>query len=67
MYILNPDSLKNKKSFSKKISDYLENHGVPLLAVDGGKYYYADTDLLKNALENAPLWVKFSMLVLHER
>jgi hypothetical protein len=58
MYVLNPEKIEHKIGFKKNISDYLQSHGVPLLATEGDIYYFADTDKLREALKSAPLWVK---------
>jgi hypothetical protein len=60
MFIVNSESIKNKIGFKGKISNYLENHGVPLLCIEGGIYYFADTKTLNDVLQSSPLWVKLS-------
>jgi hypothetical protein len=60
MFILNSKSIKNKIGFSKKVSDYLEKNGVPILAIDGDIYYFTDGDLLTKVLDSSPFWVKWS-------
>lgn len=57
--ITNPEILKNKFKCNKILADYLESHGIPLLGRNqDGYYYFAETDRLKDALKNAPLWRK---------
>lgn len=59
MYILNHKVIINQKFKCRKaVANYLINNGVPLLSREDDLYYFADTDLLKNTLENAPLWIK---------
>jgi len=60
MYILNPNSIKNKIGFKKKISNYLETHGIPLLAIEGDIYYFAQTKILNDVLQSSPLWIKWA-------
>jgi len=60
MFILNPEEIKNKVGFKKKVSNYLESHGVPLLAIKGDIHYYRDTDLLNDVLKSSPIWVKWA-------
>jgi len=60
MYVLNPEKIEHKIGFKKNISDYLQSHGVPLLATEGDIYYFASTDRLRDALKSAPLWVKIT-------
>jgi len=62
MFIVNPDVIIYKKGFCENISNYLENHGVPLLAIEGDKYYFAETDLLNKELKESPWWVKLGIL-----
>jgi hypothetical protein len=63
MFIVNPEVIKDKISFNKRIGLYLANHGVPLLAIEGDKYYFANTDLLSKALKSLPLWAKLKVLL----
>jgi calcineurin-like phosphoesterase len=62
MFIINSESITNKIGFEEKVSNYLENHGVPLLTAGGGIYYYAKTKLLDDVLKDkkTPLWVKLA-------
>jgi len=60
MFVLNSEEIKHKVGFKEKVSNYLENHGVPLLAIEGEIYYFVDTDLLSDVLKSSPLWVKFA-------
>jgi hypothetical protein len=60
MFILNSKSIKNKIGFNKKISNYLENHGIPLLAIEGDIYYFAKTDLLDDVLKSSPVWIQWA-------
>ena len=60
MYVLNPEIIDHKIGFKEKTSNYLENHGVPLLAIEGGIYYYRETSLLADVLKSSPLWVRLS-------
>jgi hypothetical protein len=60
MFIVNSKEIKNKIGFKEKISRYLENHGVPLLAIEGDIYYFAKTDLLNDVLESSPVWIKWA-------
>jgi len=60
MFILNSKQIKNKIGFNKKIANYLENHGVPLLAIEGDIYYFAETNLLDDVLKSSPLWIKLA-------
>lgn len=60
MFIVNSKSIKNKIGFKEKISNYLENHGVPLLTIEGDIYYFSQTKILEDALKTSPLWVKWA-------
>lgn len=60
MFIVNSESITNKIGFKEKVSNYLENHGVPLLTIEGGIYYYAQTKLLEDVLQSSPLWVRWT-------
>lgn len=61
MYIINPESIKNKIKHKKKVAKYLINHNVPLLSKVGEDYYFADSESYHNALDNSPVWVKWAI------
>jgi hypothetical protein len=63
MFITNPEVIIHKKGFSESIANYLENNGVPLLAIEENKYYFAETDLLLKALKESPWWVKLGIML----
>ena len=53
----------DKKIFHNlTISTYLIEHGVPILGIDEEGYYFAKTKLYFDAIENAPLWIKFLLM-----
>jgi hypothetical protein len=58
MFIINPDSIKNKVKYNGLVAKFLVANGVPLLARKNNEYYFANTEILKSALDNSPLWVK---------
>jgi hypothetical protein len=58
MFIINPESVPNKFQCNKVIAKYLTDKNIPLLSIKGGIYYFANTKLLKEVLENAPFWIK---------
>lgn len=60
MFIVNSEEIKHKVGFKEKISNYLENHGVPLLAIEGDIYYFANTKILNDVLQSSPLWIKWA-------
>ena len=43
---------------SKPVSKYLLERNLPLLGAENGKYYFANTELLKEVLEFMPFWLK---------
>ena len=61
MYIINPESIKNKIKCKKTFAQYFIEHGIPLLAREGEYYYFADTELFKEKFENAPFWIKWGI------
>jgi hypothetical protein len=58
MYIVNHQVIEDKFSCRKTVANYLIKHGVPLLSSDKDVFYFADTDLLKSVLRDAPFWIK---------
>lgn len=63
MYIVNPQSVKNKKAFKGLVAKYILDQNIPILSQDGDIYYFADSGLLEEALSYAPLWVKVLMKI----
>ena len=62
LYIINPDKIDGKIKYHSWIAKYLMDNNVPLLSYDKGIYWFADSLLLHEILENAPLWVKGILL-----
>jgi hypothetical protein len=58
MYIKNVYALNNTYSCYRTVANYLIKHGVPLLSSDKDVFYFADTDLLKSVIRDAPFWIK---------
>lgn len=60
---LNPNKLGNKFSCNKKVADWLvyKSH-LPILSMDRKNklYYFAITHELKKAIDEMPLWFKFT-------
>lgn len=56
--IRNHEIIKNKFECGKRVADYLMRLGVPLLSVEGNKYYFRETKNLKEALNKVPLIIK---------
>jgi hypothetical protein len=56
--ILNINSIPNKFKCNKRLGKYLVYHNVSLLGIDEKYYYFARTDELKDALNNAPWYLK---------
>ena len=54
--------VERKQHYSFSISNWLINNGVPVLGLDEQGYYFAKTQLLKDKLENAPLWIKILIM-----
>jgi len=61
MFISNPESLSSDSYFycKEKFGEYLINkYQIPLLAIKGDKYLFANTDMLKLALSDIPWYIK---------
>lgn len=62
--IRNPEIIKEKFKCNKILGQYLQSHGVPLLAIDkslSGQrecYYFRKTEMLKEAIQKAPWPIK---------
>ena len=57
MFVLNIDDVKGIKTFKygKLLANWLIQRNIPLLALSkDGKYVFADTELLRELLENKP-------------
>lgn len=58
MFVTNPEKIENKVECRYTVAKYLIYKGVPLLGIDGNKFYFADTELTKQTLEDAPYIIK---------
>jgi len=60
---VNPDFIKRKYRCNKIMADYLvyDKH-FPVLSVIGKDYYFSDTSLLQEILQDIPLWLKVAKL-----
>lgn len=57
--ITNPEVITNKVVFGKIISDYLTDIAkIPCVALTHKGCYFINNLQLKQAIENAPLWIK---------
>ena len=63
MYIINSEAIENKKGFGKLVAKYIMEKNIPLLSKKGDIYYFAETELLAEVLENAPAWIKLLILI----
>ena len=55
----NLDFIKRKYMCNKIIANYLIYElGLPVLGIEGKKYYFVDNPLLQESLQNLPLWLK---------
>ena len=60
---VNPDFIKRKYRCNKIIADYLvHNKNLPILGLIGKEYYFSNTPLLQETLQNLPLWLKIAKL-----
>jgi len=60
---VNPDFIKRKYRCNKILADYLiYEMKFPVLGIDEKKYYFSDTPLLQETLQNLPLWLKIAKL-----
>jgi len=61
---VNPDFIKNKYKCNKIMGNYLAyNMGFPILSIKEKDYYFSDTPLLQETLQNLPLWLKIAKLL----
>ena len=58
MFITNPEKIKGKVECRYTVAKYMIYNGVPLLGIDGNKFYFANTELFKKTLDNAPFIIK---------
>jgi hypothetical protein len=62
MYLLNPtqDQLQSWYKCNSKVSDYLVKHGLPLITIKDGFYYFVKSESFKEIYKNMPLFMKWS-------
>jgi hypothetical protein len=58
MYILNIEIVNDKIQCKKSVYEYLLQCGCALLSQDSGWYYFANTEQVRECLNNAPLIIK---------
>ena len=63
MYIINSKNLTNVRIFSEKIGEWLIEHKIPVLSKNEKGYVFANTRLLKSALENLPSNLKGGAII----
>lgn len=61
MFIANIEPNKSTVSLDKKVGEYLETHGVPLLGLKNGKYVFSNTELLRKKLKTLPAGLKIML------
>jgi len=58
MYIINPSKITKKYQCKIHTYKYLIAQGIPLLSRDGSAYYFSDTKILREHLNNVPFVAK---------
>lgn len=59
MYVVNPETIKNKYKCYKIVAEYLMHTcNIPLLCKLDNTYYFMDTSELEEALKTIPFWIK---------
>jgi len=61
MYITNPEIIKSKFTCGLLVSNYLKDKGILYFYNKNGKYYFVETDLVREILDLAPLTIKIAM------
>jgi hypothetical protein len=57
--LVNPWVIEKKFKCNKILANYLMNElHFPPLGIEGKCYYFTDNELLQEALERLPLWLK---------
>jgi hypothetical protein len=58
MYIINPESIKDKFECKYLVAKYLMiKHKIPILSRKDDIYIFANTKNLRDALDKAPIWI----------
>lgn len=59
MFVIDHTKIDKKVKVMRSVAKYFsEDRNIPVLAIDGNVYYFADTELFREVLESAPTWVK---------
>lgn len=61
MLIRNIDKVQKKFKCGHWVGEYLTQRNVPILGFDENWYYFADTELLREVLENPPLRIRLAL------
>lgn len=58
MYIANVDVMGKTYSCTPFIGKWIKEKNFPVLSILGGKWYFSDTELLREVIEQIPTWMK---------
>lgn len=56
--IRNHEVIKNKFECGKRVADYIMRLGIPLLSVEDNRYYFRESEELKETLNKVPLIIR---------
>lgn len=59
MYIRNVADMGKSYSCTPFIGRWIKEKNFPVLSISDGKWYFADTPLLREVIEQIPVWIKF--------
>jgi len=58
MYIKNVEDIKNTYDCTPFVGKWLIEKSFPVLSISNGRYYFSDTELLREVLSTIPIWIK---------
>lgn len=58
MYIRNISSMGRTYSCTRFIGEWIKEKNFPVLSIENNRYYFADTELLREVIERIPIWMK---------
>ena len=58
MYIRNVSDMGKTYSCTPFIGKWIQEKNFPVLSIFGGRYYFADTELLREVISTIPVWMK---------
>lgn len=58
MYIRNISDMGKTYNCTPLVGKWIQEKNFPILSILDGRYYFSDTELLREVISNIPVWMK---------